>query len=367
MGNTITHVLNASQGSPAAAKTVQGFHVCEISGYSYHRGRPGESGRSPVFSVCGYEWKIVYYLRGLTDNQDYLELCLQLQNKKDDTRVVASVKLSFVDLTGSSPHHTVTAEFDSGRNDMIYLEFMKRSELEASPYLRFDRIIVACHIAILKEAKNVADVVEKFAKLPPSNITDHLSKLLREKEGTDVVFNVGKEDFPAHKTVLAMRSPVFKAELYGEMSKNDPGRITIGDMQPAVFEALLHFIYTDSLSPAMDRLGGNDYKEMTRHLLVTADRYAMERLKIICESILCETIDVKTVMTTLALADRYHCGRLKDACIKFIASLGTREIDGVMASKGYVELKATSPSALVELWEKTSRIRNSKPSLHMLV
>jgi speckle-type POZ protein len=165
-----------------------------------------------------------------------------------------------------------------------------------------------------------------------------------------------------------MRSPVFKAELFGEMRESGTaGCITVGDMQPAVFEALLHFIYTDSLPPAMDCLGGNDYKEMTRHLVVAADRYAMKRLKIICESILCETVDVKTVMTTLALADQHHCGRLKDACIKFIASLGTREIDCVMASKGYVELKATSPSALVELWEKTSRIRNSKPSLHMLV
>ncbi|KAM0872952.1 hypothetical protein ACQ4PT_038404 [Festuca glaucescens] len=165
MGNTMTHVLNASQGSPAAAKTVQGFHVCEISGYSHHRERPGVSGRSPFFSVCGYEWQIMYFLRGLTDTsyKDYVGLCLQLQNKKDDTRVVASVKLSFVDLTGSSPHHTVTAKFDSGRNNRIscHLEFMKRSELEASPYLRGDRITVACHIAILKEAKNVADVAGK--------------------------------------------------------------------------------------------------------------------------------------------------------------------------------------------------------------
>ena len=74
---------------------------------------------------------------------------------------------------------------------------------------------------------------------------------------------------------------------------------------------------------------------------------------------------MKTVMTTLALADQHHCGRLKDDCIKFIASLGAKEVDGVMASKGYVELKATSPSALVELWERTSRLHNSKCSVHV--
>jgi speckle-type POZ protein len=82
-------------------------------------------------------------------------------------------------------------------------------------------------------------------------------------------------------------------ELCGGMKEKDMGRIIIGDMQPlpAVFDALLHFIYTDSL-PAMNDLDRNDYQyhETIWHLLVAADRYAMERLKIICESILCKNI-----------------------------------------------------------------------------
>jgi speckle-type POZ protein len=71
-------------------------------------------------------------------------------------------------------------------------------------------------------------------------------------------------------------------ELCGGMKEKDMGRIIIGDMQPAVFDALLHFIYTDLL-PAMNDLDRNDYQyhETIWHLLVAADRYAMERLKII--------------------------------------------------------------------------------------
>jgi speckle-type POZ protein len=80
-----------------------------------------------------------------------------------------------------------------------------------------------------------------------------LGKLLLGKEESDVNFSVGGENFPARKILLAMRSPVFKAQLYGQMKERRARLITIEDIQPAVFRALLHFIYTDSL-PDMDDL-----------------------------------------------------------------------------------------------------------------
>jgi speckle-type POZ protein len=45
----------------------------------------------------------------------------------------------------------------------------------------------------------------------------------------------------------------------------------IGDMRPAVFKALLHFMYTDSY-PAVDDLDRDEIQEMTKCLLVAADR-----------------------------------------------------------------------------------------------
>ena len=148
------------------------------------------------------------------------------------------------------------------------------------------------------------------------------------------------------------------------MRENDLSRITIGDIQPALFEAQLHFIYTDSL-PVTDDVGRDDYEETVRHLLVAADRYAMERLKMICENFLYNNIDVKTVMTTLVLADQHHCCRLNDACVQFIASLSTAEMDDLMASRGYAEIKGTCPLAIVELWEKIHRLCKSKSSFHI--
>ncbi|TVU42536.1 hypothetical protein EJB05_08948, partial [Eragrostis curvula] len=92
-----------------------------------------------------------------------------------------------------------------------------------------------------------------------------------ENVGTDVSFDVQGVKFDAHKIILAMRSPVFKAELYGSMMETRMQLITIADMQPVVFKALLHFIYTDSLN-IMDDHEGEDITEMVKHLLVASDR-----------------------------------------------------------------------------------------------
>ncbi|OEL22461.1 hypothetical protein BAE44_0016520 [Dichanthelium oligosanthes] len=65
----------------------------------------------------------------------------------------------------------------------------------------------------------------------------------------------------AHTRVLAARSPVLKAKLFGTSATGE--FIRIDDMVPQVFEALLHFVYTDSLP----EVPGQDDVFMAQHLL----------------------------------------------------------------------------------------------------
>ncbi|GJN05394.1 hypothetical protein PR202_ga23015 [Eleusine coracana subsp. coracana] len=155
-----------------------------------------------------------------------------------------------------------------------------------------------------------------------------------------------------------MQSPVFKAELYGPMMGNtaDSERqdITVEDMEPDVFKALLTYIYTDSL-PSMDDLEGADKEEMVKHLLVAADRYGMERMKLECESVLCESLDVDRVAATLALADQHHCNGLKDVCIEFMNS--SNRMDDVVATQGYKDLKRSCPAVVIDVLERATKSR----------
>ena len=100
------------------------------------------------------------------------------------------------------------------------------------------------------------------------------------------------------------------------------GRVKIVGVKPFIFETMLHYIYTDSLPPCPDE-GGYSAAAM-QHSLVAADRYGLDRLKLMCEEDLCKRIDAETIATTSALADQHHCERLKDACQKFELSQLTK-------------------------------------------
>ncbi|XBI13524.1 BTB/POZ and MATH domain-containing protein 1-like [Aegilops tauschii subsp. strangulata] len=257
--------------STCTPEKARGDHVFKIEGYSLWKGL-GVSKviQSAPFAVGGYDWRLSYYPDGYTEaSKDHVAVFLELLSKDAVTR---------------------------------------RSQIEGSAYLYIpnDILLIKCDITVikLKEAQMRKIGMSFNIQVPPSDLLHNLRSLMDAREESDVSFKVKDEFFTAHKIVLAMRSPVFKAELYGPMrDKCGQGHIiTIEDMEPAVFKALLHFVYTDELPP-LDDLHDDDEEEIVRHLLVAADRFVMERMKLMCERKLSEFPDAKTVAATLALAD----------------------------------------------------------------
>jgi speckle-type POZ protein len=57
---------------------------------------------------------------------------------------------------------------------------------------------------------------------------------------------------------------------------------------------------------------------------VAADRYDMERLASLCEFVLCLFIHTNVAVSTLVLAEQHGCGRLKEACFRFLECCGRR-------------------------------------------
>ncbi|KAF7111028.1 hypothetical protein CFC21_111078 [Triticum aestivum] len=239
-------------------------------------------------------------------------------------------------------------------NDYIFKFFILRSKLAASGYLRGDSFTVQCTIDVLKELPATDPVKE--VPVPSSNLHRHLAELLRSKTGADVTFLVCGKSFAAHKLILAARSPVFMAEFFGDMKENCARRVEIKDMQAAVFKSLLHFIYTDTV-PEFDEKG-KEVMVLAQHLLAAADRYDLDRLKLVCESKLSGGISVDTAATSLALAEQHNCPQLKAKCVQFIVR--NREVlDAVLATEGYKYLAASCPSVLSDLLESSLRVGES--------
>lgn len=54
-------------------------------------------------------------------------------------------------------------------------------------------------------------------------------------------------------------------------------------------------------------------------LLAASNKFALPRLKLMCESIFCRGISIYSVPYILVLADRYHATELKPICQNFCA------------------------------------------------
>ncbi|KAK8635570.1 hypothetical protein V6N13_004304 [Hibiscus sabdariffa] len=216
-----------------------------------------------------------------------------------------------------------------------YKRFFERTQLEQSDYLKDDCLSV--HRSVGVKSHTEGPKIYSIA-VPPSNINQHFGKLLESERGTDVSFEVDGEVFPAHKLVLATRSPVFWAQLFGPMKDQYTKQIKIEDIEAPVFKAVLHFMYWDSLP---------DMQELT-------DRYGLDRLRLLCEANLCEDVTVNTVTTTLALAEQHHCFQLKAVCLNFVAM--PENLRAVMQTDGFEYLKESCPSVMTELLEHVARV-----------
>ncbi|EAZ16140.1 hypothetical protein OsJ_31586 [Oryza sativa Japonica Group] len=315
----------AVSASAIVANTSRGYHYLKIDGYSHTKATPtGEALFSCQFAVGGHRWRICYYPNGnVLEAADYISMFLVL-----DEIVVRNVKAQFqICFAG---------------------QFIRREDLEKSEYLRDDSFTIRCDIIVVDNyrAEDASSGAAGFVSVPPSNLHSHLGDLLKNEKGTDVVFEVAGQRFTAHRCVLAARSPVFNAELFGMMMESDTttnDAIQIGDMAAPVFKALLHFVYTDSLPETMEEREDT----MCEHLLVAADRYNLERLKLICEERLCKYIGIGTVMDILALADQHHCKGLKKACFDFLRS--PANLSAVTGSESFEHLSRSFPSLMKEL------------------
>ncbi|CAN6229623.1 unnamed protein product [Urochloa humidicola] len=289
----------------------------------------GQFVTSGTFSAGGHDWAIRVYPKKHGLGVDYRPplfhagACLQLCDAAASAgtaaappAVTARFTLGLVREDGRvSPMASMAmkASFGAPPHDRhgFHKLLADATTLRAWRCLHNDAVTVRC----------VLTVVRATDPVPPPELAGDLGRLLATGMGADVTFDVGGRAFPVHRVVLAARSPVFRAELFGEMMEKDARRIRIVGVRPEVFGLLLHFVYTDSLPGDGDGEGCDAVK--MRQLLVAADRYGLDRLKHICEGKLHATIDERTVASVLALAERHNCPRLRDACLAFKSSLAS--------------------------------------------
>ncbi|PUZ38999.1 hypothetical protein GQ55_9G242700 [Panicum hallii var. hallii] len=341
-----------SSRSSIIAAAATGKHQLKIDSYSLTTAVPrGTHIKSSNFQAAGHSWYINYFPNGcgrlLKRARGYVSLQLVLDGAAADGAVKAQFTLSLLNQTGQPAPETVRkSPVHKLAGGWWFYRFIKKEELER-PFrglLRDDGFTLQCEVVVLDRFRAVKTA--PFVEVPPPDLQRHLGELLLSGEASDVTLQAGGVRFDAHRCVLAARSPVFKAELLGSMKEGTSNcDIHIEDMEPRVFKAVLQFMYTDAL-PEVDK---KEEAAMSQHLLEAADRFNLQRLKLLCEDKLCGCIDTGSVVTTLVLAEQHSCQGLKEKCFEFLKSTG---LNAVMATDGFNHLATSCPTVLEELMSK---------------
>lgn len=344
-----------------------GTHTFEIDDYNLTKNliSVGNFTRSTTFNVGGVNWAIRFYPNStclLFRNS--VAVCLELMSS--NAEVSAHYNIQFMgsrypkmDSQLSWLSSEASCLFSSSDlSDGSYLPirhmgYLLRDLLEQW-FVHNDHVTIHCDLTVIRKPTLFQNMAQTEISIPPSDFTMHFGKLLEDKKGADVTFVVEGQNFDAHKAVLAARSPVFMEKFYGSMTREtETGSVIVEDMKPLVFKSLLHFIYTDMLLETFDPLG-HDYIEMIKNLLVAADTYAMDRLKLMCESILAKKLSIENVDEFMDIAQRHSGHKLKEACIEFMASLSERDFTRTCG-----KIKSSDSSFLIAVFDRIKRIKKN--------
>ncbi|XP_041458150.1 rho-related protein racA-like [Lytechinus variegatus] len=196
-----------------------------------------------------------------------------------------------------------------------------------------------------------------------NDLTGQRSKELFFKKPlfSDVQFEVEGQTLYAHKAILKARCAVMAGMFSGVFAESSTSKIPILETSMECFTAILEYIYTDHAPiEEGDAVG----------ILVTAERFAQDRLKNLCELYITKEVDVSVrdqiekadidVIGLLHTAQFHNADQLSAWCLHFISSnyLAFEKRDEFSQLKGdnlnHVTEKRWPPISYleeVEIWE----------------
>lgn len=333
-------------------KVVKFNYMWTINNFSFCREEMGEVLKSSAFSA-GNNDKLKWCLRinpkGLDEeSRDYLSLYLLLvQCNKSEVR--AKFKFSILNAKREETKAMESQRayrFVQGK-DWGFKKFIRRDFLldESNGLLPDDRLSIFCEVSVVAETVNVTGQtnVSQLFKIPPCRLSEDMGSLFENRSFSDCTLVVKANGLPlqtffVHKAILAARSRVFHAMFEHKMKESEDGEVTIDDVEPDVMREMLSFMYTGTCQ---------NLDQMAQHLIAAAEKYNLERLKIMCEQALCTALTPENACVTLVLADLYSAEQLRTHAINFVNVNATE----VMNTDGWKTMVKEHPPLLAEVFK----------------
>ena len=310
---SLSQSVAVSGSTLTKVKVVRVSHTWTIENFTFCGLANGGHLSSRVFSANNSEltpkWRLKLYPKGdLEDDKEFISLFLSKVSPAKMTHKV-TVSFSIINSDGAKTNTiNMEEEFNVGES-WGWDRFVERDSVIkcASVYLPDGNLTIKCDIAYAVDT--VIMPMEEGVKVPQvGELQLDFTSLLESGTLADVTLQVEGTQLPAHKTVLAARSPVFRAMFNYDVREKSEQTVHIVDLKADVVREMLTYIYTDTSPNA---------SKMAADLLIAADKYDLGRLRLICEDVLSRDLKVNNVVEVLQLADEYNADHLKQRCVEF--------------------------------------------------
>ncbi|XP_065205279.1 speckle-type POZ protein B-like [Planococcus citri] len=299
-------------------------YVWTITDFDFHEAKGVKLYSPPFSSVNNNQVKWILELRpnGDTDAKDSFGLYIRLSklsSLEKSKKIFAKVTFYILNSKNKEkdclPFNNVK-EFSHSEDKYSawgFPEYIKKDKYFRNKLLSNNALTIGCEVKFsdIQDITNSIHKCEFDIEMPECDLSENIASFFENQTLTDVILNVNGKEYPAHKTVLAARSPVFCAMFKHSTKEYELNRVDIVDINEAVVEEMLKYVYTGKCEVP---------DELAEGLLAAADKYDLDRLKIMCAKKLINGLSVKNAVSTLILADMHSNEYLNRKTIKFIVA-----------------------------------------------
>jgi hypothetical protein len=146
-----------------------------------------------------------------------------------------------------------------------------------------------------------------------------LRHFFNDEEFSDVTFIVQGQKVYGHKMVLSIVSDCFRAMFTSGFRESDSMEIEIPDCSYEAFLAVMEYIYTGTPPKVDPQRSADREANLNRvvEILELADRFFLDNLKQICETLLQSMVHVETNEYLLQVAQKANSMQLQAVCEHF--------------------------------------------------
>ncbi|XP_065207995.1 protein roadkill-like [Planococcus citri] len=339
-------------------------YIWMIRRYSFYDAK-GEDLKSPIFAsetTAEIKWHLLLKPNGYKTGKSYISAYLYLDPSSKHNTIYAEYKLSILDSQQKeviSDENGKVCKFVLGTNQdnwgteiLIRKEDLFNDELSMLPN---DTLTIYCGVRFshadvfitnFSSSFQADDVLAVPLPVPVSSLSEDFGLLFQNRAFADVVLSTNEKRFPVHKAILSARSPVFAAMFKHDKMKDGDHIVEIPDIDEETLEDMLRYIYTEKCE---------HLEELAYCLIMAADKYNLDGLKVMCEKELLKTLSVENAIDRLVLADMYRAKELRAKTINFIVANSAK----VMNTKEWKSLSRSNCRLVMDLCEALSHQMNA--------